>query len=134
MQQPPDYPRNQVGIDDLKKLTRNARSNQSGGAFGAGPGGPVSALGPSNMMSSRSNSGRKGLGPALVAKEESGAGSRTGTPPVKEQGASRNAFELLATHGDTPDDAVSPPSTQNNSPALAKSAPAQKGSEEKKAS
>jgi translation initiation factor 4G len=78
---PQDYTKNHVGIDDLKKLTRNARSNQS---FA-----PTS-LGPSNMLGSRSNSGRKGLGP--MSKDDSAPSSRTGTPPVKEK-ETRNAFE-----------------------------------------
>jgi translation initiation factor 4G len=81
MPPPPDYTKNHVGIEDLKKLTRNARSNQS---FAA------TSFGPSNMLGSRSNSGRKGLGP--MSKDDSGHSSRTGTPPVKDK-ETRNAFE-----------------------------------------
>jgi translation initiation factor 4G len=78
---PPDYTKNHVGIDDLKKLARNARSNQS---FAA------TSLGPSSMLGSRSNSGRRGLGP--MSKDDSGPTSRTGTPPVKDK-ETRNQFE-----------------------------------------
>jgi translation initiation factor 4G len=82
---PPDYPRNQVGMDDLKKLTRNARQTSSG------PG----ALGPTSLLGSRSNSGRRGLGPMSRGGEDSGASSRTGTPPVKESTAHVNAYRYV---------------------------------------
>jgi translation initiation factor 4G len=78
---PQDFTKNHVGIDDLKKLARNARSN---------PSSVVTSFGPSNMLGSRSNSGRKGLGP--MSKDDSGPSSRTGTPPVKDK-ETRNAFE-----------------------------------------
>jgi translation initiation factor 4G len=81
-QPPPDYHRNTVQIDDLKKLTRGARAvNPSA----------VSSLGPSSMFGSRSNSGRKGLGPLSRGAEDSGASSRTGTPPVKEKESAAHA-------------------------------------------
>lgn len=70
----PDYPRNQVGMDDLKKLTRNARTTTQA----------QGGLGPSSLLSSsRSGSRRGGLGPRVG--DESGASSRTNTPPVKEK-------------------------------------------------
>jgi translation initiation factor 4G len=79
---PPDYHRNQVGIDDLKKLTRGARTNPSSGA----------SLGPSSMLSSSRSGSRRGLGPPRA--DDSGPSSRTGTPPVKEKesAASVNAY------------------------------------------
>lgn len=78
MMPPPDYPRNQVGMDDLRRLNKNA----SGRNVSQGP----ATLGPSSMFGSRSSSGRKGFPSALSrGGEESGASSRTGTPPVKEK-------------------------------------------------
>ncbi len=84
---PPDYSRNQVGIDDLRKLSKGASSRNVNT-------GPVS-FGPS-MFGSRSGSGRKGLGPPGLSKggDDSGPSSRTGTPPVKdkESNTRANAF------------------------------------------
>lgn len=107
---------NQVGMDDLRRLkgsaSRTASSNMT--------------LGPTSMFSSRSNSGRRlgGPGGALGrAGEESGASSRTGTPPTREsQPASRaNAFDILA-NMDADNNPASPPSTAA-SPALSKAVP-----------
>jgi translation initiation factor 4G len=83
---PPDYPRNQVGMDDLKKLTRNARTTTTG----------PSALGPTSLLGSRSSSGRRGL-QMTRGGEDSGASSRTGTPPVKEKESAthQNAFRYV---------------------------------------
>ncbi|KAF2425255.1 hypothetical protein EJ08DRAFT_700484 [Tothia fuscella] len=121
---PPDYPRNQVGMDDLKKLTRNART--------IGNSGP-SALGPTSLLGSRSSSGRRGLTMARGG-EDSGASSRTGTPPVKDKDSSvhQNAFSALASldgSGDHTDDVTSLPST---SPQVNKAQPA-KGDDVKEA-
>jgi len=87
-------------------------------------GGPAS-FGPTSMFSSRSNSGRKmGPGGSLSRTgEESGASSRTGTPPQqkeKESTSSANAFSLLAglSH-EEPENPASPPSVAA-SPALPK--------------
>jgi translation initiation factor 4G len=87
MPPPQDYQRNTVGMDDLKKLARGASRNAS-----SGPG----ALGPSSLLGSRNNSGRRGLGPISRGGDDSGASSRTGTPPVKEKPQSTahvNAYE-----------------------------------------
>lgn len=72
---------NTVGMDDLRRLKgsvgRTASQNIS--------------LGPTSMFSSRSNSGRR-LGPGgslSRGAEDSGASSRTGTPPTQ---SSTNAF------------------------------------------
>jgi len=134
MMPPPDYPRNQVGIDDLKKLTRGPR--QTGSA-------PGSSLGPS-MLGSRSSSGRKGgLGPLSRGAEDSGASSRTNTPPVKDKEStasanqyrygyfrtskySRNAhnhYSALAGLDASGEDVASPPSAAS-SPPVVKSHPA----------
>lgn len=82
---PPDYPSSRVQMDDLRKLSKGAsgRSNMNN------PG----QLGPS-MLGSRSSSGRRGLGPGLMGRgDESGASSRTGTPPQKEkESTNMNSF------------------------------------------
>ncbi|KAH6687481.1 eukaryotic initiation factor 4F subunit p130 [Plectosphaerella plurivora] len=98
---------NQVGMDDLRRL--------KGGAGRAA--GTVGSLGPTSMFSSRSNS-RRGLGPGGSLGrpgEDSGASSRTGTPPTTHT----NAFSALANLDS--ENPASPPSTAA-SPALSKTA------------
>jgi len=69
--------------------------------------------------------------------DESGASSRTGTPPQqkeKESISSVNAFNLLASLGSgsgEPENPASPPSTAN-SPELSKATPASAGKAEDK--
>jgi translation initiation factor 4G len=107
---------NQVGMDELRRL-RGASSRPSTQNV---------SFGPTSMFNSRSNSGRQRLAPGGGfgrAGEESGASSRTGTPPV----AHTNAFGLLADAGDNP---TSPPSPAA-SPAMSKVTP-DTGSGEKK--
>src|SRR4051812_10451126 len=74
-------PSNQVGMDDLKRLKgSSSRTSSQNPSFG-----------PTSMFNSRSNSGRRMGGPGGAfgrAGEDSGASSRTGTPPV----AHANAF------------------------------------------
>lgn len=86
-QPPPDYASSKVGSDDLRRLRANRNANQ-----------PIS-FGPSSMLGSRSNSGRKNLGPGgnLVRGSDDSAGSsRTGTPPAGKKEdkdtSSLNAF------------------------------------------
>lgn len=84
---PQDYPTGRVQMDDLRKLSKGAS-----GRAANNPG-----LGPS-MLGSRSGSGRRGLGPGsnLMGRgDDSGASSRTGTPPVqkdKESTSHANSF------------------------------------------
>jgi translation initiation factor 4G len=74
---------NQVGMDDLRRLKGTANRSTSGNV----------TLGPTSMFSSRSNSGRRGFG---RPGEDSGASSRTGTPPTARDDASRsNAFRYV---------------------------------------
>ncbi|KAH8158345.1 hypothetical protein CIB48_g9897 [Xylaria polymorpha] len=103
---------NQVGIDDLRRL--------KGGA--SRPSSTNLTLGPMSMLNSRSNSGRRlGPGGALSrGADDSGASSRTGTPPVRETPTSTNSFGLLANMDS--EHPGSPPSTAA-SPALAKATP-----------
>jgi hypothetical protein len=76
---PPDYS-GKVGSDDLRRLGSKASARQS-----SGPSGPTS-FGPGGLLGSRSNSGRKGLGPNLSrGGDDSGASSRTGTPLLQPQ-------------------------------------------------
>ena len=68
---PPDYNRNTLGTDELRKLSARKEARQASGAPGKG-------LGPS-MLGSRSNSSR-GLGPpaALMSRTTSSGGSSPG--------------------------------------------------------
>lgn len=123
MMPPPDFQKNTVGIDDLRKLGNKAGSRQ------ASQGGPVS-FGPTSMFSSRSNSGRKPLaGPSSALArgggEDSGASSRTATPPTvkaKEATTHANTYDALASlnSSDDPVGAASPPSS-TASPVMTKS-------------
>ncbi|KAF2145118.1 uncharacterized protein K452DRAFT_295663 [Aplosporella prunicola CBS 121167] len=117
MAPPPDYNRNTLGMDDLRKLSKNA----SGRASSSGPG----TFGPSSMFTSRSGSGRRGLGPGGSlgrGGDDSGNSSRTGTPPVKDKEPASthhiNSFSALAAleggdEGPSPEhDATSPPAAK----------------------
>lgn len=77
---------NQVGMDDLRRLKGGSNRTMSGNVS-LGPGGPSSLF-----NTGRSSSGRARLGPGgslTRGGEDSGASSRTGTPPTRE---SANAF------------------------------------------
>ncbi|TVY84299.1 Eukaryotic translation initiation factor 4 gamma [Lachnellula suecica] len=121
-QPPVDYQKNTVGMDDLRRLTSKSGANRNSSQ-------PTSFGPASSLFQSRSNSGRKmGPGGSLSRTgEDSGASSRTGTPPQqkeKESATSANAFSLLAGLGSgEPENPASPPST-SVSPALSKATPA----------
>ena len=93
MMPPPDIQRNTVGMDDLRRLGNKAGARQPS------QGGPVSvSLGPTSMFNSRSSSGRKPLSGLAKSGEDSGASSRTATPPAakdKEASTSANAFRYV---------------------------------------
>jgi translation initiation factor 4G len=83
MMPPPDTSR--VQMDDLRKLSKGASGRNMNAS---------SSLGPS-LLSGRAGSGRRGLGPGMSGRDDSGNSSRTGTPPVqkeKETTAHANAF------------------------------------------
>ena len=85
---PVDHNRNQVGLDDLRRLQNRGAGNRAAGG-GLGPGGN---LGPASMLGARTGSrrGASNLGPS-----SSGNTTRTNTPPVgdkKEEATSQNAF------------------------------------------
>ncbi|KAI9765477.1 MAG: hypothetical protein M1835_007370 [Candelina submexicana] len=120
---PPDYHKNTVGRDDLLRLGNKASSRQASQ-------GPLS-LGPTSMFASRSSSGRKPLAPSGLSRagEDSGASSRTATPPQqkdKEASTSANAFSALAglDASGEPNDSASPPSA-HSSPPTSKSKPSE---------
>ncbi|KAI8222952.1 Eukaryotic translation initiation factor 4 gamma [Colletotrichum sp. SAR 10_99] len=100
---------NQVGMDDLRRLKGSTSRAASGNV----------TLGPTSMFASRSNSGRRlGPGGSLGRPgEDSGASSRTGTPPTTQH---TNAFSALANLDS--ENPASPPSTAA-SPALSKAVP-----------
>ncbi|GCB24942.1 eukaryotic initiation factor 4F subunit p150 [Aspergillus awamori] len=115
---PQDFASSKVGSDDLRRLRTSRQTNQ-----------PMS-FGPSSMLGSRSNSGRKNLGPGgnlVRGSDDSAASSRTGTPTGKkedkEAASSINAFSALASLEDRDNMATSPPSNPT-SPLLTKSQPA----------
>lgn len=106
----PDQNRSTVGMDDLRRLQGNRSNRQS-----SGPG----VFGPSSMFANRSSSGRKmGGGSLRGAGDNSGASSRTGTPPQQAPTTSANAFSLLAdmSNSGEPENPASPPSS-NATPA-----------------
>ncbi|KAF2267936.1 hypothetical protein CC78DRAFT_32717 [Lojkania enalia] len=118
---PQDFPRDRVQMDDLRKLSKGTSARNLNTS---------SQLGPS-MLGSRSSSGRRGLGPALMGRgDESGASSRTATPPVQKEKESTthvNSFSALAALQDAHEGAGevgSPPST-TSSPPVSKSILAQ---------
>jgi translation initiation factor 4G len=85
---PPSYHgTTNVETNDLRRLTSNARKASNSPA----------SFGPTSMFSGRNNSSRGGrsLGPNLSGGgNDSGASSRTGTPPAKEKesSTSKNMF------------------------------------------
>jgi len=92
---PPDYQRNTVDMNDLRRLNRNRPTGASA------PGGP---MGPTSMFNTRgSNTKRTSMAPGGIFNrgggDDSGNPSRTGTPPIRgdkkddgEKPASANAF------------------------------------------
>lgn len=91
MMAPPDYPRNQVGTDDLRRLNMKRQPAQTG---------PGKGLGPTSMF--RSSSGRTGLGPggnlSHRGGDDSGLGSRTASQrDVKDEEpkSAVNAFRYV---------------------------------------
>ena len=91
MQPPADYQKNIVGMDDLRRVGSKGASTQVSSQR-------QPTLGPTSMFGAPrgSNSRRPGL--AAAQKDDSGASSRTGTPPAqknkeeKEAAKSANTF------------------------------------------
>lgn len=89
MMPPPDYPRNQVGTDELRKLSMKRQATQTG----------PSKLGPTSMFASRSGSGRTGLGPggnlSHRGGDDSGLGSRTASQREKKDEEPKSAVNAF---------------------------------------
>ncbi|KAL8898388.1 MAG: hypothetical protein Q9192_002112 [Flavoplaca navasiana] len=122
MMPPPEYRGNTVGMDDIRRLGRGgSRQASSTGA---------TVLGPPSMFGPRGSNTRKPLGAAGMGKagEDSGASSRTGTPPAQKEkkekedkeAAAKNANAFSALEGldnaGEPVDAASPPSAASSPP------------------
>ncbi|KAL6718411.1 hypothetical protein ACLMJK_004500 [Lecanora helva] len=122
---PPDYQRNLVGMDDLRRLGSRGGSRQVSSA------GPTNFGPPSNFLGPRGSNTTRRSGLAGTQKDDSGASSRTGTPPTqkekkekdeKEAASRTNTFSALAGL-ESQDGPGSPPST---SPPVAKSQPVER--------
>ena len=86
---PPDYSRNTLAASDLQRLKAGSRQPSSQGGS--------TSFGPSSMFSAnRGSNTRRTLAPNFSrGGEDSGASSRTGTPPQKKEEketTSNNAF------------------------------------------
>ena len=77
MMPPPDY-KNTVGMDDLRRLGSKAGSRQV-----SSQGQPT--FGPTSMFGGPRGSNTRRPGMAGTQKDESGASSRTGTPPAQKE-------------------------------------------------
>ena len=96
MMAPPDYQKNQVGMDELRRLSSRAGSRQASSQ------GNNVTLGPTSMFGARGSNPRKTLGLSSMGKggDDSGASSRTATPPAQKDkkekeekdAAKQNAF------------------------------------------
>lgn len=114
---PPPQDFGRVAMDDLRKLSKGASGRNSSGQ-----------LGPS-MLGGRTGSGRRGLGPGggLMGGAESGASSRTATPPVqkeKESTSHANSFSALMSLDTEGAGEVGSPLSNTSSPPQSKVAPA----------
>lgn len=79
---PPDYQKNTVPLDDLRRL---GSSSRTGSRQVSSQGSTVFA--PTSMFGSRGSNTRKPLGPSVIGKggEDSAGSSRTGTPPAQKE-------------------------------------------------
>lgn len=87
---PPDHRGNIVGMDDLRRLGRGgSRQASSTGA---------TVFGPTSMFGPRGSNTRKPMGAAGIGKpgEDSGASSRTGTPPAQKEKKEKEEKEAAA--------------------------------------
>lgn len=95
---PPDYQRNTVGMDDLRRLGNRGGSRQASSQGAPSLGAP--SFGPTSMFGNRGSNTRKTLGPGgALARggEESGASCRTATPPAQREKKEKEEKEA-ATH------------------------------------
>lgn len=78
MMPPPDYHKNTVGVDDLRRLGSKGGSRQV-----SSQGQPT--LGPTSMFGMQRGSNTRRPGMAGAQKDDSGTSSRTGTPPAQKE-------------------------------------------------
>lgn len=80
MMPPPDYQRNTIGMEDLRRLGSRSSTRQVSAQSG-----PV--FGPTSMFGTRGSNTRKPLGSGGISKnaEDSGGSSRTATPPAQKE-------------------------------------------------
>lgn len=78
MMPPPDYHKNTVGMDDLRRLGSKGGSRQV-----SSQGQPT--FGPTSMFGGPRGSNTRRPGMAGTQKDDSGASSRTGTPPAQKE-------------------------------------------------
>lgn len=85
---PPDFNKNIVGMEDLRRLSRPGGNRQA-----SSQGSTV--FGPTSMFGARGSNTRKPIGPSGIGKggEDSGASSRTGTPPAQREKKEREEKE-----------------------------------------
>lgn len=90
---PPDNQRQLVGMDDIRRLGR-------GGSRQASQAGQPSLGPPSSMFGPRGSNTRRPLAPATFGKaaDESGASSRTATPPAQKEKKEKEEKEAAAKH------------------------------------
>lgn len=123
MMPPPDYHKNTVGMDDLRRLGSKSGSRQV-----SSQGQPT--FGPTSMFGAPRGSNTRRPGMTSAQKDDSGASSRTGTPPAqkekrekeeKEAAKSANTFSALA--GLESSEAADPASSPSTSPPTANAQP-----------
>lgn len=78
MMPPPDYHKNTVGMDDLRRLGSKGGSRQV-----SSQGQPT--FGPTSMFGGPRGSNTRRPGMTGAQKDDSGASSRTGTPPAQKE-------------------------------------------------
>jgi len=89
MMPPPDYHKNTVGMDDLRRL------GSKGGSRQVSSQGQAPTFGPSSMFGApRGSNTRRPLGGAQ--KDDSGASSRTGTPPAQKEKKEKDEKEAAS--------------------------------------
>lgn len=81
MMPPPDYNKNTVGMEDLRRLGSRGGSRQVS-SQGSTVFGPTSMFGGARGSNTRKTLGSSGIG---KGGEDSGASSRTGTPPAQKE-------------------------------------------------
>lgn len=79
MMPPPDYHKNTVGMDDLRRL------GSKGGSRQVSSQGQAPTFGPTSMFGGPRGSNTRRPGMAGAQKDDSGASSRTGTPPAQKE-------------------------------------------------